>query len=51
MTKIVAETLDAADSERVRMSESLLIESNNRQAVINIETQKQINELTDKTNK
>ncbi|KPU81751.1 uncharacterized protein Dana_GF27280, partial [Drosophila ananassae] len=48
--KVVAGTPDAADLEMLNMSESRLIESNNRQVVINTETQKQINKLTDAVN-
>lgn len=50
--KVVAGTPDAADFEKkIRFSESQLIESNNRQVIINTETQKQINRLTDTVNK
>lgn len=49
--KVVAGTPDAADFERIRMTESQLIESNNRQVVINTITQKRINGLTETVNK
>lgn len=49
--KIVAGTPDAADLEKIKMTESQLIDSNNRQVLINTETQKQINKLTDTVNK
>lgn len=44
--KVIAGTPDASDFSRVRLTESKLIDSNNRQIVINSETQKQINQLT-----
>lgn len=44
-------TTDSADSERIKISEAQLIESNNRQVVINTGPQRQINRLTDTINK
>lgn len=49
--KVVAGTPDAAVLERIRITESQLIESNNRQVVINTIAQKRINELTETVNK
>lgn len=49
--KVVAGTPDASDFEKIRMSETQLIESNNRQVIINSKTQEQINQLTDTINK
>jgi len=49
--KVVAGTPDASDLERIKITESQLIASNNRQIQINTETQKQINLLTDTVNK
>jgi len=40
--KVVAGTLEGADLEMLKVSESRLIKSNNRQVVINTETQRQI---------
>jgi len=48
--KVVAGTPDASDFEKIKMSEFQLIESNNRQVVINSEIQRQINQLTDTIN-
>jgi len=44
---VVAGTPNAADLEMLKMWESRLIESNNRQVVTNTVMQKQINKLTD----
>lgn len=44
-------TPDTADSERIKISEAQLIESNNRRVLINTEPQRQINKLTDTINK
>ena len=49
--KVVAVTPDATDFFKIRLTEAQLVESNSRQIVINSETQKQTNKLTDTINK
>jgi len=49
--KVIAGTPDAADFDMLKVSEARLIESNNRQAIINTQTQNKINELTEAVNK
>jgi len=49
--KVIAGTPDAADFDMLKMSEARLIESNNRQVIINTQTQNKINELTETVNK
>lgn len=49
--KVVAGTPDASDFLKVRITEAQLVESNSKQIIINSETQKQINRLTDTINK
>lgn len=48
--KVVAGTPDAADLEHIRITEAQLVESNNRQVVINTKAQNQINALTNTVN-
>lgn len=48
--KVIAGTPDASDFEKVRWSESQLIDASNKQIVINSETQEKINKLTDAVN-
>jgi len=47
---VVAGTPDADDLSRINNNQASLIEANNRQVVINTETQKHINSLTDTVN-
>jgi len=49
--KVVAGTPDVEDLYKIKTNEAALIEANNRQVVINTETQKHINQLTDTLNK
>ncbi|KAH8332277.1 hypothetical protein KR074_008542 [Drosophila pseudoananassae] len=49
--KVVAGTPDADDLSRINTNQASLIEANNRQVIINTETQKHINLLTDTVNK
>lgn len=48
--KVIAGTPDASDFEKIRWSESQLIDASNRQLIINSETQRQVNKLTDAVN-
>ena len=48
--KVIAGTPDVTDLEKVKLSESKLVDANNRQIVINLEIQKQINKLKDTIN-
>jgi len=47
----VVGTPDASDFLKIKITEAQLVESNSRQIIINSETQKQINRLTDTINK
>lgn len=49
--KVVAGTQDADDLERIKVIEAQFVESNNRQVVINSQTQNQINHLTNTVNR
>lgn len=49
--KVVAGTPDATDLEHIRITEAQLVESNNRQVVINTKAQNQIKALTSTVNK
>nr|AAA28601.1 ORF3 [Drosophila virilis] len=49
--KVVAGTPDPSDFLRIRVTETQLVEANSKQILINSETQKQINRLTDTINK
>jgi len=49
--KVVAGTPDADDLSRINNNQASIIEANNRQVVINTETQKHINLLTDTVNR
>jgi len=50
MLKVVGGTPDAGDLERIKFTETQLINSNNRQIEINTRIQSKINELTSTVN-